>query len=130
MKRQFAGTQEEPRLSLQRADSTLSAAHASWSGARSSYSNSRSPSAPQIEPLSSSGFELWVKRRAAVVVAGSLMLRGMEQRIAETDAELLLKIKDGTAAARLQVLIVEIVLLLNDLFQSLPTAANARDPLT
>ena len=58
------------------------------------------------------------------------MLRGMEQRIAETDAELLLKIKDGTAAARLQVLIVEIVLLLNDLFQSLPTAADARDPLT
>lgn len=58
------------------------------------------------------------------------MLRGMEQCIAETDGELLLKIKDGTAAARLQVLIVEIILLLNDLFQSLPTAANARDPLT
>ena len=58
------------------------------------------------------------------------MLRGIERRIAETDGELLLKIKDGTAAARLQVLIVEIVLLLNDLFQNLPTAANARDPLT
>ena len=44
------------------------------------------------------------------------MLRGIERRIAETDGELLLKIQDGTAAARLQVLIVEIMLLLNDLF--------------
>ncbi|WP_395517737.1 GGDEF domain-containing protein [Pseudorhizobium flavum] len=88
----------------------------------------------QIDPLANSSFGLWIRHRAAVMFEGSIMLNRIERAISEIDEDLLPKIQNdndrSSAVSRLQVLIEEIKFLLNDLFQSLSAAANARDPLT
>lgn len=89
---------------------------------------------PLIDPLANSSFGLWIRCRAAVMFEGSIMLNRIERAVAETDEDLLPKIQKNSdrssAVSRLQVVIEEIKFLLNDLFQSLSAAANARDPLT
>lgn len=88
----------------------------------------------QFDSISASPFGLWVRHRGAVMFEGSIMLRRIEAAMHEIDHHVLSNMrrqKDIQAQVqRLQVLIEEIKFLLNDLFESLTAAANARDPLT
>lgn len=88
----------------------------------------------QFDSISASPFGLWVRHRGAVMFEGSIMFRRIEAAMHEIDDHVLPNMrrqKDINAQVqRLQVLIEEIKFLLNDLFESLTAAANARDPLT
>ena len=88
----------------------------------------------QFDSISASPFGLWVRHRGAVMFEGSIMLRRIEAAMHEIDHHVIPKMRRQmdvqTQVQRLQVLIEEIKFLLNDLFESLTAAANARDPLT
>ncbi|PWL18395.1 hypothetical protein DKP76_04660 [Falsochrobactrum shanghaiense] len=92
------------------------------------------PGTLELEPLSNSPFGLWVRHRGAVMFEDSVMLSHIQRTISEIDENLLPRfignIDRSAAVARLHVLIDELKYLLNDLFQSLAAASNARDPLT
>lgn len=88
----------------------------------------------QFDSISASPFGLWVRHRGAVMFEGSIMLRRIEAAMQEIDNHVIPNMrrqKDVPAQVqRLQVLIEEVKYLLNDLFESLTAAANARDALT